>query len=90
MASYQSYSQYSNQEADYDSSATQVQYNEYDYEQFDSGKRTEAEQDTVFAEQKNCISFNALRGDQARPSHDLQPANTWRRGHSKANRCRGW
>uniref|UniRef100_A0A803LTK0 Uncharacterized protein n=1 Tax=Chenopodium quinoa TaxID=63459 RepID=A0A803LTK0_CHEQI len=91
MEYYQNYRPYTNQ--DYDSSSTEVQYNEYDYEQFHNGRHTEVEQETMFAEQKNYISFNALKGDQAQSpqgSHGpLQPANTWRRGHSKCHRCRG-
>ncbi|KNA09142.1 hypothetical protein SOVF_156180 [Spinacia oleracea] len=92
MECYQDYRPYTNQE--YDSgSVTQVQqYNEYDG--FNNGSQhDEVERDTMFADQKNYISYNALRGDQGNPypgSHNqLQPANTWRRGHSKCNRCRG-
>ncbi|KAL2923256.1 Protein RALF-like 32 [Bienertia sinuspersici] len=88
MECYQNYRPYTDQE--HDSSATQVQHHDYDAEKFDDGKHSEAEHDTTFDDQKNYISFGALRGDQARPSQNhLEPANTWRRGHSKYYRCRG-
>ncbi|KMT14812.1 hypothetical protein BVRB_3g065370 [Beta vulgaris subsp. vulgaris] len=91
MEYYQNYRPYTEQE--YDSSATQIQYteHEHEHEQFSNGQ-AEVDQETMFSEQKNYISFNAMRGDQApssQGSNGLHPANTWRRGHSKYNRCRG-
>ena len=91
MECYQNFRPYTNEDQ-FNSSVTQIEYNEYDYENFGNGTVKKSHTEVEFAEQKNYINYGALRGDQARPareSHSLQPANAWRRGHGKCKRCTG-
>lgn len=92
MEYYQNYRPYTNEDQ-LDSSVTQIEYNEFDYENSSNGKVKESRHTEIeFSEQKSYIDYGALRGDQARPAqgrHSLQPANAWHRGHAKCKRCTG-